>query len=219
MKWISAHGEPLSIDDLVAGKGHHKLRFSVSFDDGYASVFENALPILQNLNIGATVYVNTGWISHSEHRQSDASLGHYPEEYFMSWDDVCVLSENKWIIGSHGVDHLDLTSVDKKQIQYELNSSKETIENIIKKECVHFAFTWGRYSNKVLSEVRKAGYHTASSAIHGALKSNRNQFVLPRIDISRKYSIEDFKAIIKGDWDFLGKIQKYRRFATGMAFR
>lgn len=45
---------------LKSGKAINKL-FTVSFDDGYASVKNNALPILRDLEIPCTVFLNSGF--------------------------------------------------------------------------------------------------------------------------------------------------------------
>lgn len=217
MEWLATHGDVLSLDDFISEKGNKKSCFSISFDDGYASVFEDAFPILRSLNLPAMVYVNTGWIGHQDRIASNSSLGHYPGEFFMSWDEVRTLAENGWVIGSHGVDHLDLTAVDDEQLFYELAHSKKTIERHLKNECKHFAFTWGRYSRKVQDAVKRAGYQTAASAIHGPLQYSSDLFAMPRIDISTQYSFDDFKAIVRGNWDFLGKIQSIRRYTDGYA--
>jgi len=60
MQWLADHYEMLSISQFVDRlmKGH-SLRATavVTFDDGYAGVFEHAVPVLRRLSIPATVFV------------------------------------------------------------------------------------------------------------------------------------------------------------------
>lgn len=211
MEWLAGHADVLSLDDLLAGAGSKPIRVSIGFDDGYASVVDQAEPILSALTLPATVYLNTGWIGESSRRASDPTLGHYPGEYFMSWEDAQKLEQRGWTIGSHGVEHLDLTVEGAANIVTELCDSKHMIDTRLSVVCKHFAYTWGRFNIQVQRAARTAGYHTAASAIHGPVDINSDLFALPRIDIRKTYSIDDFKAIIRGDWDYLGKMQRIRR--------
>jgi peptidoglycan/xylan/chitin deacetylase (PgdA/CDA1 family) len=60
MRWLREHYEVVSLRELVdrlTGGGSLRSVAAVTFDDGYAGVFEHALPILNALGIPATVFV------------------------------------------------------------------------------------------------------------------------------------------------------------------
>lgn len=219
MGWLASHAEVLSLDGLLSGQGNRALQAAITFDDGYASVALNAEPILRDLDLPATVYINTGWMGEEGRRASEPGLGHYPGERFMAWKDVERLANRNWTIGSHGVEHLDLTAVDDARRIQELRDSRKTIENRIICECRHFAYTWGRHTRRVRQAVADAGYQTAASAIHGPVRCDSDPYALPRLDISNQYSLEDFQAIVRGDWDFLGAVQRVRRVVNGLAWQ
>lgn len=219
MEWLAMNTEVLTLDGLLSGSGSKPLRVAITFDDGYASVALNAEPILRDLGLPATVYINTGWMGEEGRRDSAPELGHYPGEQFMSWKDVELLTKRSWTIGSHGVEHLDLTSVDDARRIQELRDSKQAIADRLGFECRHFAYTWGRYTRRVQQAVADAGYQTAASAVHGPVWHGSEPYALPRLDISNQYSLEDFQAIVHGDWDFLGGVQRARRVANGLAWQ
>lgn len=219
MGWLASHAEVLSLDDLLSGHGRSLLQAAITFDDGYASVALDAEPVLRDLGLPATVYVNTAWMGEEHRRDSVQALGHYPGEQFMTWGDVEGLARRGWTIGSHGVDHLDLTAVDEATRTQELRDSKNAIERRLGFECRHFAYTWGRYTRQVQRAVADAGYRTAASAIHGPLRDDSGPHALPRIDISNQYSLADFQAIVRGDWDFMGRVQRVRRMVNGLAWQ
>ena len=54
------------------------------------------------------------------------------------------------------------------------------------------------------SAVQAAGYRYAAAAVHGAVRTGFDRYAIPRINVQRDYSIADFAAIVRGDWDFLG---------------
>lgn len=219
MEWLAKNANVLALDDLLAGAGSKPMRVSIGFDDGYASVADHAEPVLRALNMPATVYLNTGWIGEAARRASDPALGHYPGEQFMTWKDVNRLAKRNWTIGSHGVEHLDLTTVDVASLAAELGDSKRTIEKRLDIACHHFAYTWGRFNKNVQSAATDAGYLTAASALHGPVVLKSDLFAMPRIDIQKIYSLDDFQAIVRGHWDFLGRIQQLRRFTKRSLWR
>jgi hypothetical protein len=87
----------------------------------------------------ASVYVNTGMIGDRRRLMSRADWGHDPEEYFLSWGDLDQIAKAGWGVGSHGVDHVDLTWVPGEKVSRQTTQSKSTIERILGVSCVHFA--------------------------------------------------------------------------------
>lgn len=213
MHWLTIHCKIVSLTDLLTQSSNaNQIQVALTFDDGYACLYDTVLPILQSINAVATVYINTGWMSDCDktRKKSNSDLGHYFGEKFLTWNEVIALDQAGWEIGSHGVNHIDLTQCDAEINRNELLNSKSAIQNILKKECQHFAYTWGRHSKYLRKEVYNAGYRYAVAAHHKALK-NDDKMALPRLNIDRHYSHEDFKKIIFGKWDFLNFIQKIKK--------
>ncbi|OGT36791.1 MAG: hypothetical protein A3F12_00725 [Gammaproteobacteria bacterium RIFCSPHIGHO2_12_FULL_38_14] len=213
IEWLKNNCDILPIDDLLKSKNNkNKPEVAITFDDGYASLYQTAFPILQSKNITATVYLSAGCISDSDSKrqQSNQLLGHYLGETFLIWDEVRLLEKNGWEIGSHGVNHIDLTMQSNATIKTELNLSKEKIENKLGKICRHFAYTFAKHDKKIRNEVASAGYQYAAAAQHSRLKKNSDPFVLPRLNIDKNYTLEDFKNIVLGKWDFIGIVHYFK---------
>jgi len=203
MEWLVSMGALNTLEEVIRGDGTGALQVSITFDDGYVSLLNEAMPILSSMNAQATVFLNTGWIDDVTHRRSDEALGHYPSEHFLAWRDVKELVDNSWLVGSHGVEHLDLTRQSTGRVMFELVNSKNRIEEVLGGSCRGFAYTWGRNTLKLRNYVKSAGYDFALAATHGPLMHVCNPFAIPRINISTEYTLDDFKAIIIGDWDYL----------------
>lgn len=113
IRWLCDHAHILPLTQLLHATSQEGLTISLTFDDGYQSLYDTVLPVLSEHNINATVYLNTDWISKEgeKRRLSDVSLGHYPQEAFLTWQEVHTLYQAGWEIGSHGMNHYNFTQV------------------------------------------------------------------------------------------------------------
>jgi peptidoglycan/xylan/chitin deacetylase (PgdA/CDA1 family) len=209
MHWLKQNCEVLSLSELLTTPCNpNMIQVALSFDDGYACLYDVCSPILENLNLSSMVYLNTGWISDNIETRcsSNPQLGHYLGENFLTWGEVEQLVVKKWEVGSHGVEHVDLTQMKRQDIQQQLTKSKKMIEEKLQIACPHFAYTWGRHSQEVRALVKQAGYQYAVAAHHREISQNSGPYVLPRMNIDKSYSLDDFIKIVKGNWDYLGLI-------------
>lgn len=84
VQWLASHYHVVSLreltDRLISSRSLRRLA-AVTFDDGYAGVFEHAVPVLRALGIPATVFVITGapvrstafWWDHPELQRADST--------------------------------------------------------------------------------------------------------------------------------------------------
>ena len=208
MEWLKENTYVTDIDsildsnkkDLTSKK--NKIQVAITFDDGYKSLVENVSPIVNELNMKPCVFLNTFFINHQSSIESDPIKGHYPNEEFMIWEDVKKLSNEGWSIGSHGCNHYDLTMVNKDIINYELQESKKIIEYNLGNKCKYFSYTFGKYNKTLISMVKNNEYEYGFTGMHKSLSKGFDKFIVPRINIEKLYSINDFDSIIKGYWDY-----------------
>lgn len=212
INWLCDHHHVLPLTEILKSKPSKEIQIALTFDDGYSTLFDQVAPKLLERKINATVYMNTGWITNhqDERKKSDASLGHYPDEFFLTWHEVKQLYNAGWEIGSHGVNHYNFAQLNHELMQQELTYSKKHIEEHLKTTCIHFAYPWGRYSLDVKRSAFKIGYRYAAAAFHAPLNTHTDCFALPRINIAQEYSFSDFKNIVLGKWDYLRIIHRLR---------
>lgn len=212
MAWLAEYSEVVDLNSLLsqAPRGNGTPRVALTFDDGYRTLHDVVAPVLAEYGFSATVYLNSGHIGDSAHEPSNASAGHYPDEAFMTWDEVVALCDQNWTIGSHGVEHLDLTLQPLPVIESELATSKQTISERTGLPCEHFSYTWGHHNETVRHAVAATGYRSAVAGTHAPVKPKSDPFALPRVDIRPDYTLEDFAAVVNGCWDYLGLYQRLR---------
>jgi peptidoglycan/xylan/chitin deacetylase (PgdA/CDA1 family) len=76
----------------------------------------------------------------------------------MTWEMIAELDKGGVAIGSHGLAHVDLTTVSDSELDRELAVSKAMLEDRLGKPIPLFAFPYGRFSRRVWDAALKAGY-------------------------------------------------------------
>jgi peptidoglycan/xylan/chitin deacetylase (PgdA/CDA1 family) len=142
---------------------------AVTFDDAYRSVYEQALPILSQFGLPATVFVPTDRVETGTPMVwpgVDVWLGSsYERELVgMSWHELRELADAGWEIGSHTRTHPYLTQLDDATLADELVVSRETCEQRLQQPCSSLAYPYGDYDDRVVAAAEEAGYRLACTA-------------------------------------------------------
>jgi peptidoglycan/xylan/chitin deacetylase (PgdA/CDA1 family) len=108
---------------------------SVTFDDGWQSAVEKALPLLQKYHLRTTQYIIT--------TASDNSLDGY-----MSDRTIRRLKDLGHEVGSHTLLHCDLTKLSNEEIIENADASKRHLEEKKLGPIVSFAYPYGAYNKQ-----------------------------------------------------------------------
>ena len=166
----------LSIDRWAGSNSARQV--ALTFDDAYESVFNKALPLLNELGFRATIFVVSGLIG--GRNEWDVNEGEFPEKLM----DEAQLRE--WLkeghaIGSHTVRHPNLTRVPGAEAKEEIAASKKQLEDRFGVEVSDFCYPFGDWDRQVLEWVREAGYLTACTTEHGVNNDRTDRLLLRRI--------------------------------------
>ncbi|MCK1667870.1 polysaccharide deacetylase family protein [Bradyrhizobium sp. 153] len=117
----------------------------LTFDDGFVSDY----------TLVYARYVKTGRIP--------GFMSFIPVEFVgapgrMSWKMIEEIARGGVVIGSHGMAHVDLTSVSGAELKRELTVSKSMLEDRLGQPITLFAFPYGRFSRRVWETALMAGY-------------------------------------------------------------
>lgn len=134
----------------------------------------------------------------------------YPPRLTMSWKDVQTLltKHDCFEIGSHTLDHTDLTAIDEAEVGRELESSAERIVQQTGTRPRHFSFCYGRTSESLRRLVAETGYEAACGGgeLAPVITAPLDVFRLPRVTAPR--SMNRFRVITTsantGFWRRLG---------------
>ena len=168
----------------------------VTFDDGYRSVIEEALPILESLGVPGTVFVPTDFVGAevAAWPGTDCWIGsRYEHELTpMTWDDLRVLRDAGWEIGSHARTHPHLVRVDDDRLAEELVGSRSAVEHELEGRCLSLAYPYGEADARVESAAHAAGYQAACTLTSAFELSSPLSW--PRVGIYRHDGAVRFRA-------------------------
>jgi peptidoglycan/xylan/chitin deacetylase (PgdA/CDA1 family) len=174
-------GRPISLGDGITllSSGYN---FAVTFDDAYQSVLQNALPILLEKNIPATIFVPTGclggkptWIKNQSHN--------YASETVATEEQLKALPTDLITIGSHTVSHINLTNVDESIARREIFESKETLEKVLNQKVTLFAAPYATLNENFTDLFRESGYHRVFLNIPTFPATKTDLYILGRIGV------------------------------------
>jgi len=122
----------------------NKFIIDTSWDDGHQGDMMLAC-LLKRYGIPATFYI--------------------PNCSGLSTEDIRELSED-FEIGGHTVNHYtDLKKLEDEVLEIEIEDNKEWLEMIVGRKITRFCYPKGRYDERVIGAVRKAGYTSARTAV------------------------------------------------------
>ena len=165
----------------------------ITFDGGYKDLIINALPLLKKYNFKAICYIVANNIGKTNTWDSKNNL--ILKKDLMSILDIQEWLKNGMSIGSHSFNHLDLTSLNKEDLKFQLSKSKFFLEDIIGKKIKSFCYPYGKYNNNVIKEVE---YEYSNAVTTNRSRYNikkHSKFLIPRIDMGKKLSL--FKLYLK----------------------
>lgn len=164
------------VDALRAGRSRGLV--GITFDDGYASVLENAVPELLRRGFTATVFV----ISDRVGGVNDWDAGTpWP---LLSWSQVGELAAAGMEIGSHGASHTRLAGADAARLSAEVGGSRERLSLLADAEIRGFAYPYGDMDAAALGAVRGAGYDYACAVT--APRAALGLMALPRVYVGQR---------------------------------
>jgi peptidoglycan/xylan/chitin deacetylase (PgdA/CDA1 family) len=168
-------------DALVFGARLPQRPIMLTFDDGYRDVLWNAAPLLHRLRMPATAFVITSRIGG-------------PDPSFLTWPELRRLELLGFAIGSHTVDHVDLTALGPDGLAYELEQSRAVLERGLDRVVRWFAYPEGRFDAEVVAAVRLAGYALAATEVPGRVQTDALE--LHRYEILDSTGVSGLKALL-----------------------
>jgi len=162
MAWLAERGlRGVSMETLMAAMRAGRARglAGLTFDDGYLSVLEDALPVLLRHDFTATMFIISDRIGGTN--EWDAGTG--PVWPLMTAAQVAQVAAAGMEIGSHTATHPRLPGIAADQVAAEISGSRARLRELFDLQVTGFAYPYGRMDATARQAVRDAGYGYACS--------------------------------------------------------
>lgn len=151
----------------------------LTFDDGYASFSEIALPVLLRHRFTATLFVASGHVGGiNAWAPPPAAMGSRP---MLSWSQIAEAAAAGIEIGAHTRTHPDLRRLDAAATEREIVGSRHDIEHHLQSPVTSFAYPFGIKTPAAAVIVRREFRAACTTVLKRAAQEAPHQ--LPRIDV------------------------------------
>ena len=196
----------ITLDELVTiYKTKVKLpekRIVLTFDDGRKGIIKHVMPLLEKYHFNGVVYLVSNWIGNNQMKNNE----HYSD--FLTDNDIKVLIDKGMQMGYHSSDHKCFNTKSCCEIIKDITLKKKDLENKIGVRLYHFSYPYGHFNKTVHQLVKENGNFISIATSDRHMR--RDRFLLPRISIKNKMSINYFSRLLhKDSWIALNKIKCY----------
>ena len=161
-----------AVEMLQQGHTPQKPAICFSSDDGFKNNLRLA-DVLEEFGVTCCFFVCADMLDQPTYAQKAAFCAdrlNYPPRDFLNVDELKQLQARGHEIGCHTAGHLNLATLNKNQLEQQINQAKERLETHFG-PLLHFAWPYGlkqHYSALAHAQVCISGFETSCSAMRGA---------------------------------------------------
>ena len=152
--------------------GFNRALVSLTFDDGWASSYTSGLPLLQKYGFVSTQYIISGYLGAQD---------------YMTIPMIAAFQTQGSEIGSHTVDHPDLTTLSQADLTYELSQSQKTLQSTFGPAVAKdFASPYGAYNQNVLATIAQyyQSHRSTDTGYNSKDSFNAYNILVQNVDIT-----------------------------------
>ncbi len=154
------------------GNAFAKGMVSLTFDDGWDSIYTNGIPIVNAAGFKSTQYIITNEIGQSA-------------DGYMTLAEINTMKSQGHDIEAHTRNHPDLTTLSAAQLQSEVAGSRQDLIGLGFSPVDNLAYPYGSYNSTVIAAVQAAGLSGARTVDFGFNDKSTNPFQLWGASVER----------------------------------
>jgi peptidoglycan/xylan/chitin deacetylase (PgdA/CDA1 family) len=189
---------------------------AVTFDDGFADTFANALPVLVKHRIPATMFAVADRVGATNDWMSRRG---FPQRRLMSASELREMAAAGVAIGSHTRTHPRLPELDADAKRDEIRVSKARLEELIGRRVTAFAYPYGLFDEDARLAVQEAGYRAACSTRSGFNDPEVDRYLLRRIEVYGRDNLWQFRQKLKFGANEVSNLYPLRYYAGRISSR
>lgn len=156
--------------------------FVLSFDDGFAGVYEHAFPLLRGLGWPATVFLVAGLVGdHDRWMQHPGATR--PLTPLLTPAQIAEMAAAGFSFHSHSMNHRSLTALAGSALEEEIAGSRARLQALLGTAVEFFAYPYGHLDSQAVDAVRAAGYRAAFSVQPGFNRRDVDRYRIRRLDV------------------------------------
>lgn len=175
----------------------------VTFDDAFECLLDNIVPVVRDLQVPIAIFAVSGnlgktpaWLHGTGH--PDANLP------TMSAEQLRKLAEEPGcIIGSHSANHRRLGDLPAAEVDFELATSKASLENVLGVQCQYLALPHGSYRPDVIELAIRHDYRRVLTLDEIAMPSRWPIGTVGRFSVSPDMWMIEFVLTVHGAYAWL----------------
>ena len=180
-------------------KENNEKKFIITFDDAYENVFINAFPILRKLGFNAVCFIVANKIGH--YNDWDKNKNKFKKMKIMNFEQINEWLKNGFSIGSHTLDHVDLTKLNRNDKIDQIVNSKKHLNRLFNTEIDTFAFPFGSYDDETQNIINEYYDYAVTTKRSRFVKNKFNNKLLPRVPVSKNDNFFKFFLKIKTPYE------------------
>lgn len=201
----------MSLQEAVTYREEHaswpRKSVVLTFDDGFANFYDQALPVLMKHSFTATVFVISGHMGGLNNwSKPPAELG---MQKMLSWRQASELAGAGIEIGSHTRTHPDLRLCSLEKARQEMTESRKEIEDHLGQTVKSFAYPYGG-TNRTLCALAANEFGAACTTELRRANSDATE-CLPRVDMYYIRSQRKLQRLLGGQLDQYLKVRSLGR--------
>ncbi|SFR66610.1 polysaccharide deacetylase family protein [Halogeometricum limi] len=199
LDYLTEHFRVVDLPAVLDSDGDE--RVALTFDDAYDDFAENALPVLREYGVPATLFVPVDFVGAAPEGYA-YRFARSPTEYeafndpasfadetvrdpgVMSWERLrAVASDPLVTVGTHTRTHPDLARIhDRAVLEREIVGARDELEDRLGVTVDRFCYPFGRYSEEAVDVVRRS-HEVAVTSRRGVVfdPERTDEFRLPRV--------------------------------------
>src|SRR5262249_41683058 len=142
--------------DWRGGADFARQNVAITFDDGFISGGDNALPELKERGVPCTIFVPSGVLGRDPGWTMEDNGD--PKQVVVRAGRLRGVGGPLVSIGAHSVTHPRLTCIGPERARAEIGGSRDAISRLIGYPVTLFAFPYGDYDAKIVDICRQEGF-------------------------------------------------------------
>jgi len=165
----------------------------LTFDDGFADFFSDALPVLKQYNFTATLYIATSFVGgYSSWMRREKEIA----RCILSWQQVREIDAHGIECGAHTHTHPQLDTLSLHAARNEMARSKSLLEDHLGQPVCSFAYPYGYQTVRLRQAAREIGFSSACAVRHAQSSPADDAFRLARLMVSADTDLATFAALL-----------------------